>query len=214
MVEFEDKLDEEQPFLLAGCPSCTYGTKLNVGLNYPRLDENEVEDRLKRGRKHILNCIRFYRKQRDEGRYVLHEHPDGNLSWKELDMIDFAKEDGNYLVKSQMCRFGMVSEDAKGRGLVKKMIWYLTNSEEIARMLQGVCSNEDPSSGKPKHRHVHLMAGRTKAAEVYPPALVRAISQGVLNQTRVNGEISELSAGPTCDEPVVDPKTDEEKEDL
>ena len=31
---------------------------------------------------------------------------------------------------------------------------------------------------------------------------------------RVSGEISEPSAGPTCDEPVVDPKTDEEKDDL
>ena len=43
----------------------------------------------------------------------------------------------------------------------------MTNSEDIAKVLKGTCSG--------MHRHIHLVNGRAAAAQVYLPALVRAI---------------------------------------
>ena len=120
VAEFDQTLDRNNPFLLVGRPPCTYGTKLNVGFNYPRMEPTEVQERIKRGRQHIVNCVKFYRKQMDEGRYILHESLEGNLSWAEPGMVDLMQQAGVYLVKSPMCGFGMWAVGAEGLGMVKK----------------------------------------------------------------------------------------------
>ncbi len=58
--------------------------------------------------------------------------------------------------------------------LGSKETQWLTNSDELARSIAGVCSNFTGRSEP--HRHVHLMGGSRVAAVVdYPPALVTAI---------------------------------------
>eukprot|EP00973_Karenia_brevis_P046741 6486121-Karenia_brevis.AAC.1 len=73
----------------------------------------------------------------------------------------------------------MTSSDEWGKGLVYKPTGFATNSPRIAEMLNKRCTNHD---SKAKHRHVILLSGRAKAAQVYPPALCRAICQGLLKQ--------------------------------
>ena len=55
--------------------------------------------------------------------------------------------------------------------------------------------------GTPWHRHVHLMGGRAKAAQVYPQGLVDSILRGLKKQMEKSGMINALEVGPVNEEP-------------
>ena len=80
-----------------------------------------------------------------------------------------------------MCSFGMSATDSEGSGLVKKPTLFVTNSSEVAAKLDRRCSNDN---GERQHRHVQLINGRAKQAQVYPRALCRAVCEGVANQKK------------------------------
>ena len=67
------------------------------------------------------------------------------------------------LVEVGMCDFGMMSSDAEGEGLVRKTTKILTNSDEVAKRMARKCSKD--------HRHVNIIGGRAKRAQLYPPVL-------------------------------------------
>lgn len=64
----------------------------------------------------------------------------------------------------------MLAEDQQGVGFIKKQTCWLTNSPEMAECISGKC--------KGGHRHVHLINGRARAAQTYPPKLV-SILKGI-----------------------------------
>ena len=82
-----------------------------------------------------------------------------------------------------MCAYGMKSEDDKGEGLVKKATRIMSSSPEVLKRVEARCSNED---GGPQHRHVHLIQGRAKAAQVYPRALGINICEGIAAQKKLD----------------------------
>ncbi len=86
--------------------------------------------------------------------------------------------------KGHMCAYGMKSKDGHGEGLVKEPTGWTTNSPYIAEQVSASCSNRWKGS---KHRHVHLISGRAKAAEVYPPKLCTAILKGLRRQFLADG---------------------------
>ena len=87
-----------------------------------------------------------------------------------------------------------MSEDAQGPGLVRKDTGWMTNSARRAERLAGVCSNKlvDPDKW---HRHVHLINGRAKAAQKYPPALVKNILAGLKEELHDGGETCNMELG-------------------
>ena len=62
----------------------------------------------------------------------------------------------------------------QGTKYVSKLTTFMTNSPEIARILQRKCAGD--------HSHVTLLNGLAKKAEVYPPALGKAICRGLKHQ--------------------------------
>eukprot|EP00973_Karenia_brevis_P058584 8160027-Karenia_brevis.AAC.1 len=78
-----------------------------------------------------------------------------------------------------MCAYGMTSVDEQGMGYVYKPTKFMTNSPAIAEQLNRKCSNQSQAN---KHRHIHLMNGRAKKAQIYPTELCRAICKGLKNQ--------------------------------
>ena len=68
-----------------------------------------------------------------------------------------------------MCTFGMTSTDEQGEAPVKKGTRLMSSSGEILKRVDRKCSN---GSGGTPHRHVHLIQGRAKAAQVYSRDLV------------------------------------------
>ena len=74
----------------------------------------------------------------------------------------------------------MTSEDATGVAPARKPTTFMTNSLEMKKLF------ERPCSGCP--RHVQLLSGRAAAAQVYPKALCRALSQGIVKQAQADAQ--------------------------
>ena len=95
--------------------------------------------------------------------YFLHEHPWSATSWNEPRVQELLKYPDVEVVKSDMCCFGMYQNTDAGDLFVKKPTGFMTNAPEIGKILSQECEG--------KHRHVHLLNGRAKKAEVYPDEL-------------------------------------------
>ena len=94
-----------------------------------------------------------------------------------------------------MCRWEMMATDRhglQGTGYVRKETGWLTNSRELAELLEGECSNK---AGKhPWHRHVHLIGGIAKQAARYPPALGKAVLRTVKAYLVQKGELNSMES--------------------
>ena len=86
-----------------------------------------------------------------------------------------------------MCQFGMMQEDGEGEGWVKKPTTFMTNALGIAKRLEKKCNDD--------HRHIMLVNGRAKKAEVHPDELCRQILIGLTEQMRIDGRIREGEMG-------------------
>ncbi len=75
-----------------------------------------------------------------------------------------------------MCVYGMTQEDETGTALIKKPTTFMTNAPALARRLAQRCIGG--------HRHITLIGGRAKRAEIYPEQLCREILLGLLEQRR------------------------------
>ena len=109
------------------------------------------------------------------GRYFVHGHPRSASSWK----VDSIKQlvDSPMVVKAyaNMCAFGIItSEDKERVAPVLKPTVFLANSTAVQIELSKKC----PGCA----RHVHLVEGNARAAQVYPLALCRAVCRGIVDQ--------------------------------
>ena len=86
-----------------------------------------------------------------------------------------------------MCMFDMKQWDHKGLGMIKKLTPSMTNSSCDAKRLQVKCNN--------MHRHITLINGRAKAAEVYPDKLCRQIVMGLIEQMESDRRVSKGNQG-------------------
>ena len=191
--ELNRLLDRHQPECLIGSPPCgPYSPLQHLSKN--KRSAEEIAQTLNEGRTHLRVSCKAYTKQMDEGRLFLHEHPKGAESWKEPEMQTLMNDPRTFVVQGPMCRWKMMSQDSQGEGYVRKETQYLTNSYELAKVLTGQCDGQ--------HRHVHLVNGRARAAQKYPPAMVAAILRAIRRELKIRGEFNELStegAGPSPD---------------
>ena len=131
--------------------------------------------------------MELYKIQVNQGLYFLHEHPAGASSWKNEKVEEIMKIKNVKRVVAHMCQYGMTQEDENGTGWIKKPTAFMTNSEKIADRLQRKCVN--------LHRHIQLISGRAKQAEIYPDELCKQIVKGVVDQMREDGRIREGQIG-------------------
>jgi hypothetical protein len=185
---------KEKPALLIGSPPCGPFSPLQNLSKNKRTPEQNAEI-LAEGKTHLKVATDAYLEQHRNDRFFLHEHPKPSSSWEEDEIKRLTELEGIYLVESPMCHWHMTSEDNEGIGYVRKQTMWLTNSKELAKTLEKKCSG--------MHRHVQLINGRAKHAQVYPPKLVSAILRGIRQELRNAGELSALSelvAGPCPDD--------------
>ena len=77
-----------------------------------------------------------------------------------------------------LCEYGLRGSDLDGDGPVQKSTRVMSNSPEILKRLSKRCRNRDPQiSDKDKHKHVVLVCGKAKAAQVYPKSFGEAICE-------------------------------------
>lgn len=190
-------MDAEQPHLVTGSPPCESFSRL-IHITKFKRKPGAFEAQREIGRSRLKVACRMYGKQLQKGRYFLHEHPWAADSWQEPCVKEIAQRGDVFVVKGPMCKWGMTAIDSNGQqGYVRKETGWMTNSPVLARVLEGTCSN---NLGGEWHRHIYCMGGIAKAAQVYPPKLVRAVLQGLKEQLKLDGHLSsfeETSAGPS-----------------
>jgi hypothetical protein len=136
---------------------------------------------------HMNFMATIYKEQLKEGRYFLHEHPAGASSWK-LDAIQKIRgSEGVVSVLGDMCAFGMTQRDKNGEGHVKKLTRFMTNAPCLAESLRRSCPGD--------HRHITLVDGRAKSAEVYPDGLCKAMCAGFRKQTEQDATPDDIGFG-------------------
>ena len=177
-------IQEGKPYMLVCSPMCTAFSAIQA-LNADRRDPAVVRRELEGAKDHVRWVMKIRTLQLREGRYFLFEHPRSATSWKMPEVEKVAGMDGVEKVRTDMCRFGMQSKDEQGIGLVKKSTTMMTNSPEVAKRLAKKCLNENLEE-KERHRHVQLMNGRAKNAQVYPRGLCRAVCEGVAAQKQLD----------------------------
>ncbi|CAE8646723.1 unnamed protein product, partial [Polarella glacialis] len=182
--QVRQRILEEKPTLLIGSPV--------------------VQKMREDGQQRLEFCVELYNLQMDGGHFFLHEHPDHASSWQVKVTKGILEDQRVRRVMGNMCAQGMVSWDLEGEELVKKSTGYATNSEFIARRVELKCSNGAAAKpgrrGEPWHRHVHLMSGRAKLAQQYPPKLVANVLAGLKEEMVGKGMLGSMDSGPTCQE--------------
>ena len=164
--------------LLIGSPMCTeFCTWTHI--NHKKMAAEVAKERLRKARAHSEFCTKLYALQIHHGRYVVHEHPLGASSWRDTCIERILGKHGVIKVKADQCQYGLLSRDIMGVGMVRKATGFMTNSPCVAMQLRKRCPNR---SGKIQHKHVTLQGGRTKAAQIYPEGLCRAICVGLVQQ--------------------------------
>ncbi len=117
----------------------------------------------------------------------LHEHPAHAKSWKDPEIERLVNDYRVKTVTGNMCMFGMTQEAEGSSGLVKKDTKFMTNAIMIAERLNKVCDK--------MHKHVQLIRGRAKKAQVYPEELCAQMLRGLLDQMRYDGRMRDTAIG-------------------
>ena len=123
--------------------------------------------------------MKLYNLQGTAGRYFIHEHPEGASSWQEGCIRRMLNKEGVIKVTADQCQYGLKSHDKNREGLARKSTIFMTNSPCIAARLNKRCPNR---CGTKVHNHVVLQVGRTRAAQIYPLGLCKAICLGLKEQ--------------------------------
>ena len=118
----------------------------------------------------------LYRYQISRARHFIHEHPWGASSWNVECMQQLLNDRSVMIAKVDQCRYGLQATDADGElGPARKRTGFASSSWAVVEELDGTCGGMHTT-------HNHLLEGRAKGAEVYPPAFCRAICRGMARQ--------------------------------
>ena len=171
-----------QPYCIIGSPPCTAFSPLQNISKFKR-DPNIVKEELRQAKAHVRFCIEIYLMQVRGHRHFVHEHPERSRAWQlpEMKELLLRPEVGSVIL--HMCAFGMTSTDEMGTAPVKKATRIISTSDEVLKQVNRQCANE---RGGPRHRHVPLVQGRARAAQVYPRLLGERLCEGIAAQKRLD----------------------------
>ena len=172
-----------KPFMLIGSPPCTAFSALQA-INKNRRDPKVVAGELRRAESHIRFCLEMYQLQIKNNRYFMHEHPMRSAAWKMKEMVIFCSKPEVQSIRVDMCAFGMTASDERGPGLVEKATRIMSNADAVLERIERRCTNN--IDGGSKHRHVHLISGKAKAAQVYPRAFCQCVCEGIAAQKKMD----------------------------
>ena len=181
---------DTEPYCVIGSPPCTAFSPLQE-LGRAKRDKRVMARELEAGKKHVRFCLELYKMQLQARRHFIHEHPERSRAWAMPEVVDMMMRPEVGSTVLHMCAYGMMAKDEKGTAHVQKATRVMSSSEEVLKRVSRRCTNED---GHSKHRHVQLISGRAKQAQVYPRAFGIAICQGVAAQRRL--EILGMKARP------------------
>ena len=176
-----DLIDEIKPLFIVGSPMCTAFSSWQR-LSKHRRDPVKMKEEHDKAVKHLRFVCRVYRKQLDEGRYFLHEHPVAASSWQEPCVARLLRENGVDQVNMDQCQFGQRAVDGMP---IKKPTKWMSNSEEVLKVLGKRCSGRGGACSL-GGRHRICEGSHARRAAIYPFLLCKAILKGFRNQMKAD----------------------------
>ena len=161
-----EELRRRKPRLLLACPPC----KKFSPLQHLRQDQHQLQHELGEAVVHVDFSMEMLNEQADRGDHGLYEHPDTASSWELPSVINFLERDEVILVKSHLCRFGLMVKEKLNR----KSTLFATTCDTIAVELQKLCQCDE--------LHQPLVGGLPQLAQTYPPKLVKAMIDGLIQE--------------------------------
>ena len=186
--EARRKVATEKPMFLIGSPACTaYCSWQALNAVKHEWPEGERERRMIASDVHLKFVAELYDLQMKEGRYFLHENPEGAKSWEREPMMDLAKNPKVSRIVGDQCQYGQQSYQGAP---VKKGTGWMSNSPEILKKLERRCRGTRGECSRPGGgRHATASGRVAREAAVYPFRLCRAILEGCRNQLRRDGRL-------------------------
>eukprot|EP00435_Cladocopium_sp_Y103_P033123 s170_g8.t1 len=210
----DELIELQDPFLLTGSPRCDPFSVLR-NLNKKRLNDPKHLEARARGVRHLHLCVEKYKERHKRGKYFLHEHPAQADSWDDAEVIALQRLPGVYTVVGPMCAWGMkLYSPRQGQGLVYKPTKFITNSIEIAKILDKHCLNR---RGGPVHRHISLIGGLAHLCAEYPKELVNAVLEGIkwqMMKDNLLNSVEVFSSGPVPSDPTFDDEWQEKVDEF
>ena len=97
------------------------------------MDKEKFQAARAMGLAHLHFSIELYNAQCDDGRYFVHEHPDGATSWSDARVVDLIARDGVWWTRNDQCELGQTAIGRDGRELpAQQPTGWITNSRKIA----------------------------------------------------------------------------------
>ena len=165
-------IDKWQSEWIIGAPPCTPFSIWNHGISVKNMKKEDVENMHDEGKLHVRFVCNLYRRQAEQGRYVLHERPASAMSWHEEDIRSLASHPLIRTVVGDQCMYGLVTPSQEDRSKcvpAMKPTRFMTSSTIMRDLLSRRCDKS--------HSHQPLAGGRCNDA-AYPAKLVRAILRG------------------------------------
>ena len=141
-------------------------------MNYPKMDPDRVAKLMAEGRMHLEFMAKIYKKQLDQGRHFLHEHPATAVSWDERSIVKLMAHSDVHVTVADQCQYGLKTRGEDGTPMpALKPTRFMTSSVQMSKLLQKRCKKD--------HKHQPLVSGRCAAAAFYPARLIRTIIKGI-----------------------------------
>ena len=181
-------LRQQKPLFLIGSPVCTRWCSWQA-LNDAKRDPDVVRRDKVRALVHLDFVNQLYRDQVVDGRFFLHEHPNGASSWEEECVQATMRLPGVERVKGDQCQYGQEVQFGEYKGQpVKKPTGFMSNAPQLLKRLSRTCRGSGGACSRPRGGEHALCSGRTaRDAARYSKSLCRAIINGMIDEMHVRG---------------------------
>jgi hypothetical protein len=161
---------EEKPLFLIGSPVCTAWCSWQA-LNNTKRDPDVVRREKLRSLVHLKFVEEMYREQMENGRYLLHEHPEWATSWAASPMAGLLKDERVKRVRADQCMYGAKVQFGELLGKpILKPTGFMSNAHELLEELTRRCSRA--------HEHAVCTGRIARDAARYPEGLLSRNHQG------------------------------------
>ena len=217
-AELQQLISEERPVLLTG--SSRHDLSHLLGTRQHGVGPEQAALRTEKAQKQFKACVRFYRKQHEEQRSFLHEHPAGAASWQDQDMLALQSLPGVYTVEGPTCYWNRsdrsgssVAGKKPGHSIFRSKTRFVTNSRVLAEALgRGGCDSLDV----PWRRQLEFAEGLAGLSMSGQPKMVCSVLTGLRQQMLQDGHLSDLDfkyGGPVPSQPTFEADSEELQED-
>ena len=181
-------LRQQRPLFLIGSPMCTRWCSWQR-LNDLRRDPAVVQREKIRAAVHLDFVCELYRDQIEDGRFFLHEHPEGAGSWEVEPISRLLLVPEVQRVTADQCQYGQEVNSGMYKGRpVKKPTGFMSNAPHLLMRLSRRCAGRGGECTRPTGgRHVTATGKIAKEAAKYTRQLCRAIVHGMTDEMYFRG---------------------------